>query len=139
MPEATELPTDLVRRTERQATLFMQAYARPAPGGPAEAGWWDTVRPFLTDGAAQKLKTTPSKVPFTKVTAPPTITQGRGTDLDATVKTDAGEWVVTFQQTTDERLLVNGLTRKESKPAPSSPGTSDASSPAAASTSQQKQ
>lgn len=121
VPETTAPARSVLRRAERQAESFMQAYARP-PAGLATLAWWDTVRPYLTAAGAQKLKRAPQQVPFRKVTAPADAAQGEGTSLVATVTTDAGQWMVTFTQTPDEQLLVEDLTPRRS---PSSTSSTD--------------
>lgn len=120
VPETTAPPGSLLRRAEQQAESFMQAYARP-PAGLATLAWWDTVRPYLTQAGAQRLKRPPQQVPFRKVTAPADVAPGEGASLLATVTTDAGQWVVTLTPTSDEQLLVEDLNpRRGPWPTPSS-------------------
>lgn len=120
VPETTAPAGSLLRRAERQAESFMQAYARP-PAGLATLAWWDTVRPYLTQAGAQRLKRSPQQVPFRRVTAPADASPGEGASLLATVTTDAGQWVVTLTPTSDEQLLVEDLRpRRGPWPTPSS-------------------
>lgn len=115
--EDSGLPEGTRTRTEQQATRFIQTYARPpAKAKVTEKAWWTAVRPYLNDAAAKKLKTAPAKVPFTTQTSEPVVTRvGESPDLTATVGTDKGQWVVVFESTTDERLLVKSLTEKNPK------------------------
>lgn len=89
----------LFARYQKAAAAFMTAFARP----PAEASerWWATVRPHLSDQAAEAYSgTDPQLVPFTRVTGPATIIPTdapTGLLVAVRIPTDAGSYRVELQ------------------------------------------
>lgn len=101
----------LFARYKKAAVKFMTAFARP----PASTSnrWWATVRPLLSDEAAEAYSgTDPQLVPFTRVTGPPAVipTDAPASLLTAVrIPTDAGLYLVELQTGPDGMRVTRAI------------------------------